>query len=230
MKELQDQGIAFTLDDFGTGYASFRYMQNLPITKIKIDKLFTQSLVTHPKTQKLVEGMIQFGKSMGLYVVAEGVETKEQFELLKEMGVRCCSRVLHRHACHRRYNHISIELHMKRSTSANGALRFYNVLFRFLCAIERKKSWNITSANTSPIAIAPDTINAPDAYEMAAKKSFSTIWRIALYAIPPGTSGMIPGTLNMIIGIPNFLAKICATRATANAPRNEDCIGSADHS
>ena len=87
MIELQDQGIAFTLDDFGTGYASFRYMQNLPITKIKIDKLFTQSLVTHPKTQKLVEGMIQFGKSMGLYVVAEGVETKEQFELLKEMGV-----------------------------------------------------------------------------------------------------------------------------------------------
>ncbi|MCG7335027.1 EAL domain-containing protein [Sporosarcina sp. ACRSM] len=87
MKELQEQGIEFVLDDFGTGYASFRYMQQLPISKIKIDRIFTNSLLTHPKTQQLVEGMIQFGKSMGLYVIAEGVETKEQFELLKEMGV-----------------------------------------------------------------------------------------------------------------------------------------------
>jgi PAS domain S-box-containing protein len=87
MKELQEQGIEFVLDDFGTGYASFRYMQQLPISKIKIDRIFTNSLLTHPKTQQLVEGMIQFGKSMGLYVIAEGVETEEQFELLKEMGV-----------------------------------------------------------------------------------------------------------------------------------------------
>ncbi|WP_342513338.1 EAL domain-containing protein [Sporosarcina sp. FSL K6-1522] len=87
MKELQDQGIRFALDDFGTGYASFRYMQHLPVSKIKIDRLFTQSLLTHPKTQQLVEGMIRFGKSMGLYVVAEGVETEEQFNLLKTLGV-----------------------------------------------------------------------------------------------------------------------------------------------
>ncbi len=87
MKELQDAGIKFALDDFGTGYASFRYMQSLPISKIKIDKLFIQSLLTNPKTQQLVEGMIRLGKSMELYVVAEGVETKEQFELLKTLGV-----------------------------------------------------------------------------------------------------------------------------------------------
>ena len=86
MKALQDAGIEFALDDFGTGYASFRYMQHLPITKVKIDKLFIHSLTLHPKTQQLVEGMIRFSKSMGLYVVAEGVETEEQFELLKKMG------------------------------------------------------------------------------------------------------------------------------------------------
>ena len=86
MKELQDIGIKFALDDFGTGYGSFRYMQSLPMSKIKIDKLFTDSLLTHLKTQQLVEGMIRLGKSMGLYVVVEGVETKEQFELLKTMG------------------------------------------------------------------------------------------------------------------------------------------------
>lgn len=86
MKELQDLGIQFALDDFGTGYGSFRFMQSLPMSKIKIDKLFTDSLLTHLKTQQLVEGMIHLGKSMGLYVVVEGVETEEQFNLLKTMG------------------------------------------------------------------------------------------------------------------------------------------------
>lgn len=87
MKALQDTGISFILDDFGTGYASFRYMQNLPISKVKIDRVFISSILTKPKTKQLVEGMILFGKSMGLYVIAEGVETEEQFEALKEMGV-----------------------------------------------------------------------------------------------------------------------------------------------
>lgn len=87
MQELHDEGIKFALDDFGTGYASFRYMQYLPISRIKIDSLFIQSMTVHPKTKKLVEGMIQFGQSMGIYVIAEGVETVEQFNLLKEMGI-----------------------------------------------------------------------------------------------------------------------------------------------
>ncbi|MCM3744273.1 EAL domain-containing protein [Sporosarcina luteola] len=87
MKAFEETGIRFTLDDFGTGYASFRYMQQLPISKVKIDKVFINSLLTMPKTRQLVEGMIQFSKSMGLYVIAEGVETEEQFEALKEMGV-----------------------------------------------------------------------------------------------------------------------------------------------
>jgi len=86
MKELQDAGVEFALDDFGTGYASFRYMQHLPITKVKIDKVFIDSLTTHPKTKQLVEGMIRFCKSMGLYIVAEGVETKEQYQILEKMG------------------------------------------------------------------------------------------------------------------------------------------------
>ncbi|MFC5604985.1 EAL domain-containing protein [Sporosarcina koreensis] len=87
MKAFEETGIRFILDDFGTGYASFRYMQQLPISKVKIDKVFINSLLTMPKTRQLVEGMILFGKSMGLYVIAEGVETEEQFEALKEMGV-----------------------------------------------------------------------------------------------------------------------------------------------
>lgn len=87
MHELRDAGIEFALDDFGTGYASFRYMQYLPISRIKIDSLYIQAMGVHPKTKKLVEGMIQFGKSMDLYVIAEGVETEEQVEMLKEMNI-----------------------------------------------------------------------------------------------------------------------------------------------
>ncbi|MCM3610240.1 EAL domain-containing protein [Planococcus sp. MERTA32b] len=85
MKQLHQKGISFSLDDFGTGYASFRYMLLLPISSLKIDKDIIQSITQQEKMQKLINGMIQFGKSLDLQVVAEGVETKEQLELLKVM-------------------------------------------------------------------------------------------------------------------------------------------------
>lgn len=87
MKALNDAGIEFTLDDFGTGFASFRYLQSLPITKLKIDKLFINSLTTHEQTKQLVSGMIQFAKSLNMTVIAEGVETEAQANLLKEFGI-----------------------------------------------------------------------------------------------------------------------------------------------
>lgn len=87
MKQLKEEGIEFALDDFGTGYASFRYLQSLPITKLKIDKLFINSLTTHEQTKQLINGMIQFAKSMNLYVIAEGVETEAQEALLHELEI-----------------------------------------------------------------------------------------------------------------------------------------------
>jgi len=86
MLQLQDDGIIFVLDDFGTGYASFRYMQLLPISELKIDQSFIAGIMQQEKLQKLVHGMIQFGKSMDIRVLAEGVETKEQLDLLKKLG------------------------------------------------------------------------------------------------------------------------------------------------
>ncbi|MGE7696202.1 EAL domain-containing protein [Lysinibacillus sp. NPDC094177] len=86
MRKLENEGIAFILDDFGTGYGSFRYMQILPIDTLKIDKTFTSSLLKSEKTQKLMNGMVQLGKSMDLKVVAEGVETAEQADLLITYG------------------------------------------------------------------------------------------------------------------------------------------------
>lgn len=86
MLQLQEDGIVFVLDDFGTGYASFRYMQLLPISELKIDQSFISGILKQEKLQKLVHGMIQFGKSMDIRVLAEGVETKEQYELLTKLG------------------------------------------------------------------------------------------------------------------------------------------------
>lgn len=85
MRTLENEGIIFALDDFGTGYGSFRYMQLLPISIVKIDQTFTSALKSE-KTQLLVNGMVQLGKSMNLRVVAEGVETEEQQQLLTSFG------------------------------------------------------------------------------------------------------------------------------------------------
>ncbi|MBM7665542.1 PAS domain S-box-containing protein [Solibacillus kalamii] len=85
MRALEKEGIVFVLDDFGTGYGSFRYMQLLPISIIKIDQTFIHSLKSK-KNQQLVNGMVQLGKSMNLTVVAEGVETEEQMQFLTSIG------------------------------------------------------------------------------------------------------------------------------------------------
>ena len=86
MRQLESEGIIFALDDFGTGYASFRYMQLLPIEILKIDQTFINSLMQSEKTQRLIDGMVKFGKSMNLTVLAEGVETEEQKDLLVRYG------------------------------------------------------------------------------------------------------------------------------------------------
>ncbi|MET0959208.1 MAG: EAL domain-containing protein [Psychrobacillus psychrotolerans] len=86
IQKLQQDGIVFVLDDFGTGYASLRYLQMLPIGKLKIDKSFINSVTKQEKLEKLVQGLVQFGQSLDLQVVAEGVENAEQFALLKRVG------------------------------------------------------------------------------------------------------------------------------------------------
>ncbi|MDN7244857.1 EAL domain-containing protein [Planococcus shenhongbingii] len=85
MKQLHQAGISFSLDDFGTGYASFRYMLMLPISSLKIDRDIIQTITKQEKMQKMIKGMIQFGKSLDFQVTAEGVETNDQLELLKAM-------------------------------------------------------------------------------------------------------------------------------------------------
>ncbi|MES1926031.1 sensor domain-containing phosphodiesterase [Salinisphaera sp. T31B1] len=86
MRALREHGLRFAVDDFGTGYSSLRYLQQLPLDILKIDRSFTQ-LITHDKTSHdLTASMLQIARTLGLAVIVEGVETTEQYELLQRMG------------------------------------------------------------------------------------------------------------------------------------------------
>jgi EAL domain-containing protein (putative c-di-GMP-specific phosphodiesterase class I) len=87
--KLKDEGIQLAMDDFGTGYSSLAYLRDLPIDTVKIDKSFVQKLDaqnTEPFSRALVETIVGLAKHLDLEVVAEGVETAEQVEMLKQLG------------------------------------------------------------------------------------------------------------------------------------------------
>lgn len=79
---LKSHGIRIALDDFGTGYSSLSYLMQLPITTLKIDKSFIDRVPVRPGDHTLTEAIIMIGRRMGLEVVAEGVETRDQMEYL----------------------------------------------------------------------------------------------------------------------------------------------------
>lgn len=84
---LRDYGIRISLDDFGTGYSSLSYLKGLPIDTLKIDKSFIDTVVSDSNTKIITESIIYMVKKLGFETVAEGVETKEQFEYLK--SIKC---------------------------------------------------------------------------------------------------------------------------------------------
>ena len=88
MHELRAAGIAFALDDFGTGYSSLQYLRRLPLEQIKIDQSFVADLCRQDRDSAIVGTVLVLGRSLGLQVIAEGVENAEQWQLLSRLGCR----------------------------------------------------------------------------------------------------------------------------------------------
>lgn len=86
MQALKSLGVLISLDDFGTGYSSLSYLHRLPIDQLKIDQSFVMNIERGTKNASLAESIISLGHSLGMEVIAEGVETSEQFDWLKDKG------------------------------------------------------------------------------------------------------------------------------------------------
>ena len=84
LNEIKSLGVRIALDDFGTGYSSLAYLLKFPIDTLKIDRTFIRDIDSNPESLKVLESIIGLAKSLQLHVVAEGVETKEQLELLQQ--------------------------------------------------------------------------------------------------------------------------------------------------
>jgi EAL domain-containing protein (putative c-di-GMP-specific phosphodiesterase class I) len=85
---LKELGVGLAIDDFGTGYSSLSYLHDLPFDALKIDKSFVDEITTSPRRMDLVRGIIDIADSLGLHVVAEGLEQPRQRELLAAAGCR----------------------------------------------------------------------------------------------------------------------------------------------
>ena len=86
LKLLRSDGFGIALDDFGTGYSSLSVLRELPINEVKVDKSFVRDILDDANDRMLIKSIIGIGKSLKIPVLAEGVESEEQVEVLKEFG------------------------------------------------------------------------------------------------------------------------------------------------
>jgi EAL domain-containing protein (putative c-di-GMP-specific phosphodiesterase class I) len=83
---LKEKNILTSLDDFGTGYSSLGVLSGLPISELKIDKVFVENILNNNQDLQLIKSIIKLGSGLGMSVIAEGVEEVEQVDVLSENG------------------------------------------------------------------------------------------------------------------------------------------------
>jgi EAL domain-containing protein (putative c-di-GMP-specific phosphodiesterase class I) len=86
LTRLDELGVSIAMDDFGTGYASLNYLTRFPVSKIKIDRSFIDTLGVSPQTSAIVSSIVGLGQSLKVTITAEGVETEGQAAMLKKWG------------------------------------------------------------------------------------------------------------------------------------------------
>mgnify|MGYP003628062901 FL=1 len=86
LQDLLDLGLRIALDDFGTGYSSLAMLQKLPVHFVKLDRSFINDLASSENTYSIVKAVIKLCQIMSLDVIAEGVETEEQYRILADLG------------------------------------------------------------------------------------------------------------------------------------------------
>jgi predicted signal transduction protein with EAL and GGDEF domain len=89
LQGLRDSGVGIALDDFGTGYSSLLYLRDLPVTEVKIDRTFVGGVERREDDAAIVNSVVRLASTVGLGVVAEGVETSGQASFLRSIGCSC---------------------------------------------------------------------------------------------------------------------------------------------
>ena len=86
LRRLREIGVGLSIDDFGTGFSSLRYLGSFPVTEIKIDRVFVKEMQTSRQKRAVVETVIRLGDEIGVNVVAEGIETEAERQMLIDLG------------------------------------------------------------------------------------------------------------------------------------------------